>query len=143
METAKCIGKALARSDHDNELKWRSIRQKLGNFAPRSALDFGCGVERTLIPIAQKNVEQATGVDVAADMKNFATKHVAQTGANARVLESIPEGVTFQSASEGMRMFNSGQSLGSQKESLRNLVNGVAVLLGRVFFEKAFSHICC
>lgn len=71
-----------------------TIRQKFGTFTPRSALDFGCGVGRTLIPIA-RNVEHATGVDVAADMRNLATKHVAQSGVNAKVLESIPEGVTF------------------------------------------------
>jgi SAM-dependent methyltransferase len=71
-----------------------TIRQHFGNFAPRSALDFGCGVGRTLIPIA-RNVEHATGVDVASDMRTLAIKHVAQSGVNARVLESIPEGVTF------------------------------------------------
>jgi 2-polyprenyl-3-methyl-5-hydroxy-6-metoxy-1,4-benzoquinol methylase len=71
-----------------------TIRRKFGDFAPRSALDFGCGVGRTLIPIA-KCVEQAVGVDVAEGMRRLAMQNVAKSGARATVFEAIPEDMTF------------------------------------------------
>ncbi|APV50798.1 hypothetical protein BWI17_14545 [Betaproteobacteria bacterium GR16-43] len=46
------------------------------DFAPKRALDFGCGVGRLLVPIARR-VREAVGVDVAPAMLELAAKHVA------------------------------------------------------------------
>jgi SAM-dependent methyltransferase len=71
-----------------------TIRSRFGTFTPRSALDFGCGVGRTLIPISEC-VEQAIGVDVAEGMRRLAKYHVAQRGVRATVLDEIPDDRTF------------------------------------------------
>jgi SAM-dependent methyltransferase len=92
--TEKDLAEFFRSGDADINHVLKAIRQNFGNFVPRSALDFGCGVGRTLIPIA-RNVEQAIGIDIAADMRNLAIKHVAHSGVNAKVLETIPEGATF------------------------------------------------
>jgi SAM-dependent methyltransferase len=47
------------------------------NFAPTRALDFGCGVGRTLIPIAQRSKE-AVGVDVAPNMLELSRRHLRE-----------------------------------------------------------------
>lgn len=48
-------------------------------FEPRSALDFGCGVGRLLIPLAQR-VQSVTGVDVSETMLAAARTHADQRG---------------------------------------------------------------
>jgi len=47
-------------------------------FAPRSVLDFGCGVGRVLLPLA-RDVERAVGIDISATM-------LAEARANADAL---------------------------------------------------------
>jgi SAM-dependent methyltransferase len=65
------------------------LRTKFGNFEPTSALDFGCGVGRLLIPMARA-VGQAVGVDVADNMLQLARHHISQSGVNAWVTKDIP-----------------------------------------------------
>ena len=71
-----------------------TIRKRFGSFAPWSALDFGCGVGRTLIPIA-KCVQYAVGVDIAEGMRQLAKEHAAKSGVQATILEAIPDDMTF------------------------------------------------
>lgn len=51
------------------------------DFAPRRALDFGCGVGRLAIPIA-KRVNEVVGVDIAQAMLKLCRKHAKQVGLN-------------------------------------------------------------
>src|SRR5438105_1137288 len=56
------------------------------NFAPARSLDFGCGVGRTLIPIARRSGE-AIGVDIAPRMLDLSRRHLQRAKiANARVM---------------------------------------------------------
>jgi 2-polyprenyl-3-methyl-5-hydroxy-6-metoxy-1,4-benzoquinol methylase len=71
-----------------------TIRKRFGNFTPQSALDFGCGVGRTLIPIANC-VQHAVGVDVAEGMRRLAKEHAAKNGVHVTVLDAVPENMTF------------------------------------------------
>jgi SAM-dependent methyltransferase len=79
-------------ADIDHVLK--VIREKFGGFHPKSALDFGCGVGRTLIPLA-RHTGKSVGIDVADRMLELATRHIAQSGVNATVSKSIPNDMTF------------------------------------------------
>jgi trans-aconitate methyltransferase len=46
----------------------RTVQQRLdASFSPRRALDFGCGVGRTTLPLARR-CEQVVGLDISADM---------------------------------------------------------------------------
>jgi SAM-dependent methyltransferase len=47
------------------------------NFSPRNALDFGCGVGRITIPMAEKCVE-VLGVDVSTSMLDVAQKQLTE-----------------------------------------------------------------
>src|SRR5215475_14713724 len=56
------------------------IRETLDpEFAPRRALDFGCGVGRVTIPLARR-VEQVVGVDVSDSMLIEANKNCEEAG---------------------------------------------------------------
>jgi SAM-dependent methyltransferase len=48
-------------------------------FKPESALDFGCGVGRLLIPLSRAST-RATGIDVSSSMLNRAREHCARLG---------------------------------------------------------------
>lgn len=65
------------------------IRKHLApQFAPRRALDLGCGVGRLVIPMA-KRVSEAVGVDVAPAMLDLCRKHATQAGvSNLSLCES-------------------------------------------------------
>jgi len=57
-------------------------------FAPRTVLDFGCGVGRLLIPFA-KIIGEVVGLDVSPSMLQEARRNCDQHGlANVRLLES-------------------------------------------------------
>jgi 2-polyprenyl-3-methyl-5-hydroxy-6-metoxy-1,4-benzoquinol methylase len=66
-----------------------TIRRAFGNFTPKSALDFGCGVGRLLIPLA-RIAGQAIGVDVAQGMLERAQHHIKSSRVNASVRNDIP-----------------------------------------------------
>ena len=61
-------------------------REIFGPFAPRSALDFGCGVGRLTRPLARLTGD-AVGVDVSEGMLKEARQHVP----DAVFVESIPK----------------------------------------------------
>jgi SAM-dependent methyltransferase len=65
------------------------IRESLDpGFAPRRALDFGCGVGRVTIPLARR-VAQVVGVDVSDSMLNEANKNCEEAGVrNVTLLKS-------------------------------------------------------
>jgi SAM-dependent methyltransferase len=48
-------------------------------FAPRSALDYGCGVGRLLVPLSRR-CQRVVGVDVSATMLDRAAQHLAEAG---------------------------------------------------------------
>lgn len=58
------------------------------DFAPRSALDFGCGVGRVVIPLAAV-VEQVVGLDVSSSMLEEARRNCASKSlSNVHLLQS-------------------------------------------------------
>lgn len=59
-----------------------------GRFEPRSALDFGCGVGRLTVPLAQI-AGQATGVDISPGMLAEARLHKAP---GLTFVDSMPDG---------------------------------------------------
>lgn len=69
-----------------------NLRAKLG--APAeigSALDFGCGVGRLMLPLA-KRAGRAVGVDASSSMRERCIAHLAEAGlSNAQVLASLDE----------------------------------------------------
>jgi 2-polyprenyl-3-methyl-5-hydroxy-6-metoxy-1,4-benzoquinol methylase len=69
-----------------------NLQQKLGAPAHTgSALDFGCGVGRLLIPFA-KRAERVVGVDAAASMRERCVQHMNEAGlANAEVVGSLDD----------------------------------------------------
>lgn len=70
------------------------IRRVFGQFTPTSALDFGCGVGRLLIPLARR-ARAAVGVDIAAPMLELARKHAAEAGVAVELSKTIPTGRKF------------------------------------------------
>lgn len=65
----------------------RRMQEVFGPFAPRSALDFGCGVGRLTLPLAELT-GSATGVDISPGMLAEARKH---SHPGVRFTDSIPE----------------------------------------------------
>jgi SAM-dependent methyltransferase len=65
------------------------------HFAPASALDFGCGVGRLVVPLA-KRCPAVVGVDVSDGMLRRADERCARLGlANVRLLRDLPPGEAF------------------------------------------------
>ncbi len=61
------------------------------DFAPRAALDFGCGVGRLAVAMA-RHAQQVTGVDVSHSMLKRAAENARTFGApHVRLLDHIPE----------------------------------------------------
>jgi SAM-dependent methyltransferase len=48
-------------------------------FQPRTAVDFGCGVGRLLVPLARR-CREVYGVDVAPSMRSLAQRHLRERG---------------------------------------------------------------
>jgi 2-polyprenyl-3-methyl-5-hydroxy-6-metoxy-1,4-benzoquinol methylase len=66
--------------DHVEDI-WRICRRAFGDgFAPRRALDFGCGVGRIALPLARR-VECVVAVDVADSMLSIARELLDRSGA--------------------------------------------------------------
>ena len=68
---------------------FQNIRKRIDpEFLPRSALDFGCGVGRILIPFA-RNCERVVGVDVSQKMIQEARNHLsARSITNVELVQS-------------------------------------------------------
>ena len=59
---------------------WAAIdRQLVPDFAPRRALDFGCGVGRLLVPLARR-CDEVVGVDVSPAMIDEARRNLSTRG---------------------------------------------------------------
>jgi len=62
------------------EFLFDTVRRRLdADFAPRSVLDFGCGVGRMLLPLAER-CQRAVGVDVSESMLAEAREHCRRRG---------------------------------------------------------------
>lgn len=67
----------FASGDHQIEDLFQVIRGSVdSSFAPRRALEFGCGVGRLLIPLSRR-VDSVVGIDVSASMLEEARKNCA------------------------------------------------------------------
>lgn len=69
------------------ERLFTSIRDSLApDFTPRHALDFGCGVGRTLLPLARR-VPEVVGVDISPSMLREARRNLEEAGfSNCRLI---------------------------------------------------------
>lgn len=56
---------------------WCEVEGAFGPFAPKRALDFGCGVGRVVIPLASRT-GHVTGVDISENMIDEARRNCAQ-----------------------------------------------------------------
>lgn len=75
--------------ERDIEAIEAALRRAFGRHTPRSALDFGCGVGRLLIPMARR-AGRAYGVDVAQGMLDLAQKHATEAGVSVQLSREIP-----------------------------------------------------
>jgi 2-polyprenyl-3-methyl-5-hydroxy-6-metoxy-1,4-benzoquinol methylase len=65
---------------------WRRIEECIApDFAPRRAVDFGCGVGRVLIPLARR-CPAAVGMDVARPMLDEARQNMTRHGVTAELV---------------------------------------------------------
>lgn len=66
------------------------VRQHLApDFTPKTALDFGCGVGRLVIPLARMAKEQVVGIDVAQRMLDICKQNCKQAGlTNVKLVRS-------------------------------------------------------
>jgi len=88
--TAEALSDFFATGEADIKRLLHSIRTHFGEFAPKSALDFGCGPGRQLIPIARETGD-AYGVDVSDRMLQLARHHIAAAGVAAVVGKEFPD----------------------------------------------------
>ena len=112
------------------------IRENLDpKFAPRRALDFGCGVGRVAIPLARR-VEQVVAVDVSDSMLNEANKNCEEAGVRNVTLLKSDDGLgNLSGAFDFIHSFIVFQHIPSRRgetilrEMLRRLAdNGVGAL---------------
>lgn len=66
-----------------------NLTRAFGPFEPKSALDFGCGVGRLLIPLARL-CGRAFGVDVSEPMLDLARRHCAEAAVEVELGKAIP-----------------------------------------------------
>lgn len=78
--TANTLQDFFATGEEYWQRMFATIRQHVdGDFQPTSALDYGCGVGRLAIPLAQRGVA-VTGVDIADSMLRQARAHCQRLG---------------------------------------------------------------
>ena len=58
---------------------WSEIESAFGEFSPKRALDFGCGVGRIVVPMAGK-ADHVTGVDISEHMIGEAVRNCENRG---------------------------------------------------------------
>lgn len=90
--TPELKGDFLAEGVRDIEFVTAMIRRHVdGEFAPQSALDFGCGVGRLVLAMAPI-VPRVLGVDASGSMLEHARQNAAQRGAeHVRFAMEIPD----------------------------------------------------
>jgi ubiquinone/menaquinone biosynthesis C-methylase UbiE len=85
----------FATGEADVDRLFRLIHGHCGDIAPKSVLDFGCGVGRLSLALARR-AEHVTGIDVAPRMIELADSHAKEAGvqnvdyATVEVLEGLP-----------------------------------------------------
>lgn len=68
-----------------------ACRRHLGEFSTQRSLDFGCGVGRTLLPLAAIS-QQCVGVDISEAMRAQAAANCLKAGhANVRLVKGLAE----------------------------------------------------
>lgn len=90
--THNAIDEFYKTGEGDIEYIVKTFEEHFGVFCPTSALDFGCGVGRLLLPIAQR-VSSAVGIDVSSSMLEETMKRAELLKIqNIHLYEAIPEG---------------------------------------------------
>ena len=79
----------FASGEHDVRHVVAMLTDAFGPFDPKSALDFGCGVGRLLIPLARQ-CGTALGVDISEPMLELARRHCQEAGVNFELSKTIP-----------------------------------------------------
>jgi SAM-dependent methyltransferase len=106
-----------------------TIRRHLDpGFAPRTVLDFGCGVGRLLIPFA-KMIGEVVGLDVSPSMLQEARRNCDQHGlTNVRLLESDDSLSTLTGSFDLIHSCIVFQHIPAER--------------GREIFSKLLQHLC-
>lgn len=66
------------------------VHRHLGPFQPAKSLDFGCGVGRILLPLAEVTTGETVGVDVSQPMLDLARGHAEERGLmNIRLVDDL------------------------------------------------------
>ncbi|WP_313336096.1 class I SAM-dependent methyltransferase [Sphingobium yanoikuyae] len=69
--------------------EYQYISRIYPDFAPKSALDFGCGVGRLAIPLA-RFTGNGCGIDIADNMLALAGEHARNAGVNLTLRKDVP-----------------------------------------------------
>jgi len=88
--TADALAEFFSVGENDIKRILATIRSQFGEFSPKSALDFGCGPGRQLIPIARETGD-AYGLDISDRMLQLARNHIGASGVNAKVGKEFPD----------------------------------------------------
>ena len=83
--------------EHIDEV-WQTFRGLLGrDLRPEHAIDYGCGVGRLVIPLAQRS-EQAIGVDISSAMLKEAAQNAEAAGCSNIALQTVDEFIRDEAA---------------------------------------------
>lgn len=93
--TAETLNKFFESGRRDVNALISTFNTHFNNFEPQIALDFGCGVGRMTIPIAE-NIKSVIGVDISDGMLNEAKKNIENFRLkNIELYQSIPDGIYY------------------------------------------------
>lgn len=84
----------FATGEGDVAHTFANLIRAFGPFEPTSALDFGCGVGRHLIPLARR-CGRAFGVDVSEPMLELARRHCEAAGVTVEFARALPDDRQF------------------------------------------------
>lgn len=111
--------------------RFRVIRQHVWpGFAPESALDFGCGVGRLIIPLAQR-VKRVVGLDISPSMLAEAKQNCEQRGlTHVRLLKSDGDQLSILNGQEPFDFINSFV-----------VFQHVPIKRGLILFQRLLDHL--
>jgi trans-aconitate methyltransferase len=93
--TAETLNKFFESGRRDINALMSVFNTHFNNFKPEFALDFGCGVGRMTIPIAE-NIKSVIGVDISDDMLNEAKKNIQNFDyKNIELYKYIPDDIYY------------------------------------------------
>jgi SAM-dependent methyltransferase len=87
--TDESLEKFYAGGHVDVDFVVKQLRGRWPDFAPRVAIDFGCGVGRLAVPMC-KYADEVTGVDIAPGMLEVARGYAEKSGVNLNLTDEIP-----------------------------------------------------